>query len=220
MSETTIGHVGQLVPDPNNARRHTPRNIGTIVESLQAVGAGRSIVIDETDTVLAGNGTIEAAAEAGITRLKIVEADGNEIVAVRRRGLTPDQKRRLALGDNRSAELAEWDDDVLRDQLRAIEAEGASLFALGWNETELQKIFEAAAPPAETAADEPAADADGVGGAKLTFSAGQWQLVAEGLDAARPAVADAKAKDSAVLVWIVQDWLASRAGVVDDAAEG
>jgi hypothetical protein len=204
VSETTIGHVGQLVPDPENARRHTPRNIGAIVDSLQA-----------------GNGTIEAAAEAGITRLKIVEADGNEIVAVRRRGLTDDQKRRLKIGDNRSAELAEWDDDVLKAQLLAIENDGASLFALGWNETELQKLFADAATQPPAVADEPAAaETDGVGGAKLTFSAGQWQLVAEGLDAARPSVADAKAKDSAVLVWIVQDWLASRAGVVDDAAEG
>ncbi len=82
-----IDHIKHLKPDSANARKHNPRNIGMIVDSLQEVGASRSIVIDEDDNILAGNGTIEAAAEAGITRLKVVEADGNEIIAVRRRGL-------------------------------------------------------------------------------------------------------------------------------------
>ncbi len=47
------------------------------------VGAARSIVIDETNTVLAGNATIEADGEAGITKLKIVDAEGDTIIAVR-----------------------------------------------------------------------------------------------------------------------------------------
>jgi len=80
-----------------------------IVDALHAVGAARSIVIDEAGTVLAGNATIEAAAEAGITRVRKVVADGNEVIAVQRLGLTPDQKRDLALYDNRTAELASWD---------------------------------------------------------------------------------------------------------------
>lgn len=204
MSEATIGHVGQLVPDPDNARRHTPRNIGTIVDSLQAVGAARSIVIDEHDTVLAGNGTIEAAAEAGITRLKIVEADGNEIVAVRRRGLTDLQKRRLALDDNRSAELAEWDDAALRTQLLAIEADGGDLFAMGWNETDLQRIMDGQTTEPDA---EPAVERDGVGGAKITFSAGQWQVIAAGLDAVKPMLPAVKTTNGDALVHLVRDWL-------------
>jgi len=83
------------------------------VDSLQEVGAARSIVIDEDGRILAGNGTVEAAAEAGITRVQVVDADGETIVAVRRRGLTEEQKRRLALLDNRTAELAEWAAPVL-----------------------------------------------------------------------------------------------------------
>ena len=80
-----------------------------IVDALQKVGTGRSIVIDENDVVLAGNATIEAAGEAGITSLKVVEAKGSELVAVRRSGLSEAQKRDLALYDNRAAELAQWD---------------------------------------------------------------------------------------------------------------
>ena len=50
-----------------------------IVDSLQRDGFGRSILIDENDTVLAGNATIDAAAEAGIERVRIIEAAGHEI---------------------------------------------------------------------------------------------------------------------------------------------
>ena len=108
-------HIGDLIPDPQNPRKHNPKNIGLISDSLRDVGAGRSIVIDESNEILAGNGLVEAAAEAGITKVQVVEADGNTIIAVRRTNLTPDQKRRLAIFDNRTAELAEWDVDVLRD---------------------------------------------------------------------------------------------------------
>jgi hypothetical protein len=46
--------------------------------------------------------------------MQVVDADGETVIAVRRSGLTPEQKRRLALFDNRAAELASWDSAVLR----------------------------------------------------------------------------------------------------------
>jgi ParB-like chromosome segregation protein Spo0J len=110
--------LGDLKPDPQNARKHTPRNVAMVVDALQEVGAARSIVIDEKGVVLAGNATIKAAGQAGLGRVKVVDADGSEIIAVRRTGLTPRQKKRLALYDNRAAELAEWDSDVLSDLLK------------------------------------------------------------------------------------------------------
>jgi len=113
MKPKQLTHIKELRHDPQNARKHTPRNVGTIVSALQEVGAARSIVIDEDGVVLAGNATMDAAAEAGITAVTVVEASGNELIAVRRTGLTPEQKTRLALYDNRAAELAEWDAEVL-----------------------------------------------------------------------------------------------------------
>ncbi|OQB25738.1 MAG: DNA adenine methyltransferase YhdJ [Chloroflexi bacterium ADurb.Bin180] len=110
-----IDHIGQLKPDPRNARKHNPRNVGMIEKALGEVGAARSIVIDENNVVLAGNGVLEAAGNAGIERVQVVDADGETIVAVRRKGLTPEQKAKLALYDNRTAELAEWDTEVLAD---------------------------------------------------------------------------------------------------------
>ena len=114
-------HLGDLRPDGKNARRHTPRNIGLISSALGEVGAARSIVIDEANTILAGNGVVEAAAQAGITKVQVVDTDGETLIAVRRRGLSARQKQRLALFDNRAGELAQWDADVIQT-LRAADA--------------------------------------------------------------------------------------------------
>lgn len=105
-----------LRQDPQNARKHNPRNIGMIESSLRQVGAARSGVIDENGVILAGNGTYEALVNAGINKIKIVEADGEEWVVVRRKGLTEEQKRILAVSDNRAGDLAEWDGPVLDAQ--------------------------------------------------------------------------------------------------------
>ena len=119
-----IQTIEDLTPDPRNARRHTPRNIGVIERSLGEVGAARSIVIDEDGVILAGNATTEAAQQAGITRVRVIEADGNELIAVQRRGLTPEQKVKLALADNRAAELAEWEPDVLAEIAQEMDVSG------------------------------------------------------------------------------------------------
>jgi len=106
--------VDQLHADPNNRRRHTERNVTMVADALRDVGAARSIVVDEDDVVLAGNGVVEGAKQAGLTKVRIIDADGSEVIAVRRRGLTAAQKRALAIYDNRTAELAEWNPDQLR----------------------------------------------------------------------------------------------------------
>ena len=107
--------LSELKPDKRNARRHNERNIGMIADSLREVGAARSIVIDEDGNILAGNGTVQAAKDAGLTKLQVVEVDGDTLVAVKRSGLTQEQKTRLAIADNRTAELAEWDESVLKN---------------------------------------------------------------------------------------------------------
>lgn len=84
-----------------------------IAESLKRYGAARSIVIDEENRILAGNGTIEGAKQAGIKNVRIIDADGDELIAVRRAGLTEDEKVGLALADNRTSDLSEWDGAML-----------------------------------------------------------------------------------------------------------
>lgn len=109
-----MASIDDLKSDHKNARRRTDRSSSLIAESLKRYGAARSIVIDEDGRILAGNGTVEGAKKAGIGKLRIIETEGDELIAVRRSGLSEDQKVGLALADNRSSDLSEWDNDMLR----------------------------------------------------------------------------------------------------------
>jgi DNA modification methylase len=109
-----VTSVKDLKSDHKNARRRTDRSASLIAESLKRFGAARSIVIDEDGRILAGNGTVEGAKKAGIDKLRIIEAEGDELIAVRRAGLSEDEKVGLALADNRSSDLSEWDNEMLR----------------------------------------------------------------------------------------------------------
>lgn len=108
-------HIDDLHQDPRNARKHNERNLDMIVTSLTEVGAARSIVIDEDNIILAGNGTVTAAEKVGIRNVRIVEAKPDEIIAVKRSDLTSEEKRKMALYDNRAAEFAEWDTEALQE---------------------------------------------------------------------------------------------------------
>ncbi len=140
--DRAVAPLSSLTPDPRNARKHNDRNLAQIEAALREVGAARSVVVDEAGTILAGNATVQAAMQVGLTHVRVVEADGTELVAVRRSGLTPVQKRRLALFDNRAAELAEWDTEVL-----ASLADELDLSDL-WEPDELADLLaQAEAPP-------------------------------------------------------------------------
>jgi len=108
-----LASITSLKSDHKNARRRTDRSSELIKESLQRYGAARSIVIDEDNRILAGNGTIDGAKAAGIKNVRIIETDGDEIIAVKRTGLSEEQKVGLALADNRTADLSEWDQEML-----------------------------------------------------------------------------------------------------------
>jgi DNA modification methylase len=109
-----MGKISDLKFDHKNARKRTDNSTRLIQESLQRYGAARSIVIDEDNRILAGNGTIAGAQALGLTKLKVIDAAGDEIIAVRRSGLSEDEKVGLALADNRAAELSDWDAQMLQ----------------------------------------------------------------------------------------------------------
>lgn len=134
------GLISGLTLDPENRRRRTARGARMLVEALGQVGPARSIVIDEHDEVLAGNGVVVAAQEVGLTKLLVVEPDPDTLVAVRRRNLTPEQKRAVAMYDNRAGELAEWD----AEQLAADKAQGRELTPW-FDDQELRKHLRASA---------------------------------------------------------------------------
>ena len=103
-----------LISDPKNARKRTDRSASLIQESLKKYGAARSIVIDEDNRILAGNGTVEGAKAAGIQNVRVIETDGTEIIAVKRTGLSEEEKIGLALADNRTSDLSDWDAEMLK----------------------------------------------------------------------------------------------------------
>lgn len=136
MTDKDVTTLADLHQDKTNARRHNPRNIGMVVDALHEVGAARSGVIDEDGRILAGNATWEALAQAGIERVKVVDAEGDEWVVVRRSGLSERQKKRLSYFDNRSAELADWN----VEQIAADLAGGLDLDGLFY-ENELEELL-------------------------------------------------------------------------------
>ncbi len=107
-------------PDRKNANKGTERGRYMVEASLRETGAGRSILLDKDDNIIAGNKTFEAASDIGLP-LRIVETDGTELIAVKRTDLDLDDDtglaRKLAYYDNRASQVGlDWDaEQVLAD---------------------------------------------------------------------------------------------------------
>lgn len=82
-----IKSTSDLKPDPRNVNMGTPYGAKVIQESLQAYGAGRSIVTDRLGVVIGGNKTLEGATSVGITKTRVVQTTGDELVVVQRMDL-------------------------------------------------------------------------------------------------------------------------------------
>ena len=114
-----MANINELRFDDNNFNKHTEFGMSLLEKSLKENGAGRSILIDKDNNIIAGNGIIEAAGQAGFDKIKIVETTGDEIVAVKRTDISLDseQGRKMALADNATASVdLEWDEETLKEQ--------------------------------------------------------------------------------------------------------
>ena len=113
--------LSDLTPDPNNANKGTERGNSALEASLQQYGAGRSILLDKNDTIIAGNKTAEMAGQIGIENVRVVETAGDELVAVKRIDLdleTDASAREMAYADNRTSELSlDWDSNALLNDI-------------------------------------------------------------------------------------------------------
>jgi sporulation protein YlmC with PRC-barrel domain len=104
--------ISDLVHDDKNFNKGTEFGNSLIEKSLRKFGAGRSILIDKNNRIIAGNKTIENASAIGLEDLQIVESDGTRIIAVKRTDIDLDSKagRELALADNATAKAnIDWD---------------------------------------------------------------------------------------------------------------
>jgi hypothetical protein len=133
--------IGSIVPDPANVRLHDERNIDAIKASLARFGQQHPLIVDQDNVIRAGNGRYQAMKALGWKHVDIVRTHlkGAEATA-------------FAIADNRTAELATWDDAALMQQLKAIAAEDETLRdAAGYDAKEL----EAMAQDVTTQADNP-----------------------------------------------------------------
>ena len=108
--------ISELTPDDINANKGTQRGSGMLEKSLRDYGAGRSVLVDRSGRIIAGNKTIEAAGAIGLEDAIVVETDGTQVIVVKRTDLDLDspQGRGLAIADNRVAEVGlEWDMEAL-----------------------------------------------------------------------------------------------------------
>ena len=120
--------IAELTPDPNNARQHDDKNLKAIMGSLKEFGQRKPIVITEAGTIVAGNGTVEAAKRLGWLDIQVVRVPAD---------WTDAQVKAFAIADNRTAELANWNQEVLTSQLLELEAEGWELAEFGFEAFEL-----------------------------------------------------------------------------------
>lgn len=100
--------------DPKNFRIHNDRNKNIIRKSLEDCGAGRSVLMDKENYLIAGNGVYEQAKELGIP-VRVIETNGKELVVVKRTDLSLEDERRklLALADNHASDTSEFDMDLV-----------------------------------------------------------------------------------------------------------
>lgn len=101
--------------DAHNFRFHNRENKKMIHDSLSELGAGRSIVMDNENELIAGNGVYEQAQKLGMP-VRIVETDGTELVVVKRTDLATDdlKRKKLAAADNAISDHVEWNAEELR----------------------------------------------------------------------------------------------------------
>ena len=130
-TEMQLVPLEKLVPYANNARTHSAEQINKLRSSLREFGFINPVIIDRDYGVIAGHGRILAAKEEGIREIPCVFADH----------LTEAQKKAYIIADNRMAMDAGWDEELLRVEIEALQAEAFDLSFTGFDEKELSDLF-------------------------------------------------------------------------------
>lgn len=126
--------IHEIKFDSRNARKHSRRNLDVTKASLKKNGQAKPVVVwkrGNENVVIAGNGTVTAALELGWTH----------IAANVREFESEEAARAYALDDNRSAELADWDSEMLPLQLEELKGAGFDLEEHGWTDVEIEDFI-------------------------------------------------------------------------------
>jgi DNA modification methylase len=141
MDKLTIKYtnIDDLIPYDKNPRINTDA-IVKVVESIKEFGFKNPVIIDETNTIIAGHTRILAAKKLGLTKIPTIQV----------KDLTPDQVKAFRIADNRTTEFSKWDDRLLGAELADLIAAGYDATLTGFN---LKNIADLNADNAETTED-------------------------------------------------------------------
>jgi DNA modification methylase len=131
--------VDDLVPYVRNARTHSAQQVAQIAASIREFGWTNPILVDGGNGVIAGHGRLQAARKRGLVEVPVIELAH----------LSETQKRAYVIADNRLAEAAGWDDDLLRVELADLREDGFDLGLTGFDPTEIDTLL---APGADDSA--------------------------------------------------------------------
>ena len=123
--------IDKLIPYINNARTHSPEQVNKLRSSLREFGFINPVIIDKDYNVIAGHGRILAAREERIDEVPCVFVDY----------LTEAQKKAYILADNRMAMDAGWDEELLRIEIEALQAEAFDVSLTGFDDQEIADLF-------------------------------------------------------------------------------
>ena len=159
--------IDSLVADAANVRRRDAETEGMLAASVRQFGPARSIVLDGRDIVRAGNGTLKAAKETGITEVIVVEPKPGQLVAVKRDDWSPTEATAYAIADNRLGDRATNDEQALSEQLHSLAEEGFDFEPVGFTADEVEELLGRLGEP-----DRPEGDV-------VDDPAGEWQGMPE-----------------------------------------
>jgi len=153
--------ISELTFDPENARTHDQRNLEAIQGSLTEFGQRKPVVITSDNVIVAGNGTVQAATALGWSHIDVVRVPSD---------WSRDQVKAFALADNRTAELAEWNPEVLSAQLLELEQAGFDIESLGFDlvaEKTLDEVVQDEVPEPQSQTDSKVGDVWALGNHRL-----------------------------------------------------
>lgn len=127
--KTELVRVDSLVHDPENARKHSERQIKAIATSLKEFGQQRPLVVGPNNIIYAGNGTFTAAKTLGWKEISVIKLPFDD----------PVKCRAFAIADNRTSDLATWDNESLLDSLEKISSADL-LDAVGYLDSEIDDL--------------------------------------------------------------------------------
>ena len=156
--------TAKLVPYARNARTHSEAQVAQIAASIVEFGFTNPILAGSDGVIVAGHGRLAAAQKLGLAVVPVVVLDH----------LTPTQRRALVIADNRIAENAAWDDDLLRVELEALQDEGFDLDLTGFDADALAELLAGDEPDNEGQTDEDAVP--DVGDAPVSRPGDVWHL--------------------------------------------